>query len=126
MNKWVPSWERKVLESRGSAFVIPASEFKSKRPHVLILNDVAARIVEECRGQHDEFVFAWRRERVKNVEDEPVMPFRPIQTMNNTAYQGARRAAKLEEARVHHLRHTFGEDRALLLLTSTVSASQVH
>ena len=92
---------------------------------VNILNDVAARIVEECRGQHEEFVFVWRRERVKNVEDEPVMPYRPVHTMNNTAFQNARRVAKLERARVHDLRHTFGqrlreagvseEDRALLL-----------
>ena len=90
-----------------------------------LLNDVAARIVEECRGQHEEFVFVWRRERVKNIEDEPVMPYRPVNTMNNTAFQSARRAAKLEKARVHDLRHTFGqrlreagvseEDRALLL-----------
>ena len=45
--------------------------------------------------------------------------------MNNTAFQNARRAAKLERLRVHDLRHTFGqrlrdagvseEDRALLL-----------
>jgi integrase len=70
-------------------------------------------------------VFVWRRERVKNIEDEPVMPYRPVHTMNNTAFQNARRAAKLERARVHDLRHTFGqrlreagvteEDRALLL-----------
>jgi integrase len=95
------------------------------RPDVLVLNDVASRIVEECRGQHGEFVFVWRRERVKNIEDEPVMPYRPVATMNNTAFQGARRAAKLERVRVHDLRHTFGqrlreagvaeEDRALLL-----------
>jgi hypothetical protein len=61
-----------VLELERTVFVIPAAEFKGQRPHVLILNDVAARIVEECRGDHDEFVFVWRRERVKNIEDEPV------------------------------------------------------
>jgi integrase len=119
------AWERKVPELERSVFVIPAAEFKGQRPHVLILNDVATRIVEECRGGHDEFVFVWRRERVKNIEDEPVMPYRPVHTMNNTAFQNARRAAKLERARVHDLRHTFGqrlreagvteEDRALLL-----------
>jgi integrase len=119
------AWERKVPELERSVFVIPAAEFKGQRPHVLILNDVATRIVEECRGDHDEFVFVWRRERVKNIEDEPVMPYRPVHTMNNTAFQNARRAAKLERARVHDLRHTFGqrlreagvteEDRALLL-----------
>ena len=30
--------------------MIPAAEFKGQRPHVLILNDVVTRIVEECRG----------------------------------------------------------------------------
>jgi integrase len=121
--KW--AWERKVPELGRSVFVIPAAEFKGQRPHVLVLNDVATKIVEECRGVHDEFVFVWRRERVKNIEDEPVMAYQPVQTMNNTAFQNARRAAKLVRARVHDLRHTFGqrlreagvteEDRALLL-----------
>jgi integrase len=86
---------------------------------------VATKIVEECRGDHDEFVFVRRRERVKNIEDEPVMPYRPVHTMNNNAFHKAWRAAKLERARVHDLRHTFGQrlreagvtekDRALLL-----------
>ena len=67
----------------------------------------------------------WRRERVKNAARKPAMKYRPIETMNNTAFQGARRAARLERVRVHDLRHTFGqrlgeagvveEDRALLL-----------
>ena len=119
------AWERKVPEMDRSVFVIPAAEFKSQRPHVLILNDVAARIIEECRGADKEFVFVWRRERVKNVDEEPVMQYRSIETMNNTAFQTARRAANLERVRVHDLRHTFGmrlreagvseEDRALLL-----------
>ncbi len=121
--KW--AWERRVPELDRSVFVIPAEKFKGKRAHVLVLNDAAWRIIEECRGAHDEYVFVWRRERVKNFEDEPVMPYRPIHTMNNTAFQSARRAAKLDRVRVHDLRHTFGqrlrdagvaeEDRALLL-----------
>ena len=119
------AWERKVPELKRSVFVIPAGDFKSGRPHVLVLNDVAWRVVEECRGQHDEFVFVWRRERVKNIDEEPAMPYRPIETMNNNGFQKARRAAGLERVRVHDLRHTFGqrlrdagvaeEDRALLL-----------
>ncbi len=118
-------WEVKVPELNRSVFVIPASEYKGKRQHVLVLNDVAWKIVEECRGDHGEFVFVWRRERVKNFELEPVMPYGPINTMNNTAFQNARRQAKLEKVRIHDLRHTFGqrlrdggvaeEDRALLL-----------
>jgi integrase len=73
---------------------------------VLILNDVAWSVVEECRGTHREFVFVYRRERVKNVDDEPVMPYRPVNTMNNTAFQTGRRKAGLERVRVHDLRHT--------------------
>lgn len=119
------AWERQVPELKRSVFVIPPEHFKSDRHHVLILNDVAWRIVEECRGMHDEFVFVWRRERVVNLDDEPVMEYAPVGTMNNTGYQSARKAAGLDGVRVHDLRHTFGqrlrdagvaaEDRALLL-----------
>ncbi len=119
------AWERKVPELDRSVFVIPAAEFKGKRAHVLVLNDVASKIIEECRGTHDEFVFVWRRERVKNFDEEPAMNYSRVHTMNNTAFQNARRAAKLERVRVHDLRHTFGqrlrdagvseEDRELLL-----------
>jgi hypothetical protein len=72
---------------------------------------MAAEIVEECRGSHDEFVLVWRRERVKNIEDHAAMAYRRVNRMNNTACQNARRAANLERARVHDLRHTFGQRR---------------
>lgn len=121
--KW--EWEVEVPELGRSVFVIPAAEFKGKRNHVLILNDVAWDIVEACRGQHPEYVFVYRRERVKNFDLAPVMPYQRIGTMNNTAWQRARDEVGLSKARVHDLRHTFGqrlrdagvseEDRALLL-----------
>lgn len=118
-------WEHRVEELDRSVFVIPASEFKSRRPHVLILNDAAAAVIEECRGHHDEFVFVWRRERVKQLDKPPEMKYRRIHTMHNSGFQTARRAAGLDHVRVHDFRHTFGqrlrdagvsgEDRALLL-----------
>jgi len=49
--------------------------------------------VEQARNQHDEFVFIWRRERVENFDQEPVTPYQPVQSMNNTAWQTARRKA---------------------------------
>jgi integrase len=119
------SWEVPVPELGRSVFLIPAAEFKGKRAHVLILNDAAWRIVEECRGKHDEFVFVYRRERVVNLDQAPAMKYRRVDTMNNTAFQAARDEAGLGMMRVHDLRHTYGqrlrdagvaeEDRALLL-----------
>jgi integrase len=118
-------WEVPVSEIGRSVFVIPPQHYKANRPHVQILNDVAWSVVEQCRGMHDTYVFVYRRERVKNIELEPVMSYDRIETMNNTGFQAARRAAGLGGVRVHDLRHTFGqrlreagvqaEDRALLL-----------
>jgi len=117
-------WEVPVPEVGRSVFVVPAKAFKSKRDHVLILNDVAWRIVEAQRGRHAEHVFVYRRERVKHIEKEPAMKYRRIVTMNNTGFQAAREAAGLQ-VRVHDLRHTFAqrlrdagvsaEDRSLLM-----------
>jgi len=105
------SWEVPIPELERSVFVVPASEFKSRRAHVVILNDAACSIIETQRGKHALWVFPYRGTRVNG--------------MNNTAWQRARRAAKLPDVRVHDLRHTFAtrlraagvsaEDRAALL-----------
>ena len=118
-------WEVPVPELKRSVFVVPAAELKGKRDHVLILNDAAWSIVEACRGQHAEYVFVYRRERVKHLDREPAMAYHRLGTLNNTAWQTARDACGLSKVRVHDLRHTFGqrlrdagvseEDRALLL-----------
>lgn len=73
-----------------------------------LVNGDMARVVESVRGQHPEYVFVYRRERVKNTAIPPVMAFRRIQTMNNTAWQRARTAAGLGDLHVHDLRHTVG------------------
>ena len=46
------------------------------------------------RRSHPEFVFAFRG--------------KPVETMNNTAWQSARKRASLPQVRVHDLKHTFG------------------
>lgn len=105
------SWEIRVPEVGRSVFVIPAESFKGKRAHVVILNDVAWSIVQKQRRKHPIWVFPYRG--------------KPINTMNNTAWQDARERAHLKPVRVHDLRHTYGarlraagvseEDRAALL-----------
>ncbi len=105
------AWEVPVPEIGRSVFVIPPEGFKSERAHVVILNDIAWSIIESQRGLHPIWVFPYRG--------------RPGSTMNNTAWQRARREEKLQSVRIHDLRHTFGcrlraagvpvEDREVLL-----------
>ena len=92
-----------------SVFVIPPQQYKANRPHVQILNDEAWSVVQECRGMHQDHVVVYRREREKNIDEKPVMRYDRIETMNNTGFQAARKAAGLTELRVHDLRHTFGQ-----------------
>jgi integrase len=87
------TWEVRVPEIDRTVFVIPADAFKSRRAHVAILNDVAWSIIESQRGLHPTFVFPYRG--------------KPVSTMNNTAWQRARRNEGLQGVRIHDLRHTF-------------------
>jgi integrase len=88
------TWEVVVPEVGRSVFVVPAEAFKTKRPHVVILNDVAWSIIETQRGVHPIWVFPFRGRR--------------INTINNNGWQQARREAGLTLVRVHDLRHSIG------------------
>ncbi len=102
-------WEIKVPELGISVFEVPREHVKGRRrSRVVVCNSVAQSIVEAQRGKHDEFVFVWRRERVKNFDDAPLMPYRPIEKMNNTAWQTARTKAGIPDLHEHDLRHTVG------------------
>jgi len=102
-------WEIKVPELGISIFEVPRQHVKGRRrTRVVVCNSVAQSVIDAVRGQHEEFVFVWRRERVKNLDDAPVMPYRPISRMLNTAWRNARTAAKLGDLHVHDLRHTVG------------------
>jgi integrase len=104
-------WEVPVPEVGRSVFVIPPEAFKTKRPHVVILNDVAWSIIETQRGKHSIWVFPYRGRRIGK--------------MNNNGWQQARYEAGLTQVRVHDLRHSFAcrlraagvsaEDRGALL-----------
>lgn len=129
-------WEVKVPDAGRTVFVVPASAFKGKRDHVLILNDAAWRIIERQRelAQHKEFVFVYRQERVVHLDREPKGEYRRVETMNNTAFQQWRAEVGLTAVRIHDLRHTFGqrlrqagvskEDRDLLLGHASPDMSQ--
>lgn len=105
------TWEVAVPEVGRNVFVIPPEAFKTKRAHVVILNDVAWSIIKAQRGLHPIWVFPFRG--------------RHVNTMNNNGWQQARHEAGLPLVRVHDLRHSFGcrlraagvtaEDREALL-----------
>lgn len=77
-----------------SVFVLAGENTKNGEERVVLLNRVARSVVEECRGQHPEFVFTFQG--------------KPIERMNNSAWRKARSAVGLDGVRVHDLRHTFG------------------
>lgn len=102
-------WEIKIPELGCSVFEVPPEHVKGRRrTRLVICNSAAQAVIESTRGEHPDSVFVYRRERVKNLHLPAAMAYRPIVTMNNTAWQTARAAAGLGDLHVHDLRHTVG------------------
>jgi integrase len=143
-------WEirLKLDEIEVSVFEVPREHVKGRNKafDYVVCNSVAQSTIDEMRGQHDEYVFVWRRERtsqkkLKRHETTPPMPYRPIEAMNNNGWQRARSKARLGDLHVHDLRHTVGmrlreagvakETRSIILwhkdasMTAHYSAAQV-
>lgn len=78
-------WEVEVLELNTSVFLIPKNIVKNGEDRLVVLNRVAASVIDECRGHHREFVFTWK----KGPGGKP----RPTQSMNNTSWQTGRTTA---------------------------------
>ena len=103
--KW--EWELFIPELGISVFDVPKEFVKGKKAdRTLVCNSVSQAQVEEARGMHPEYVFVYRRERVKNLDMAPTMPYMPIETMNNSGWQTARKKAGLKDLHGHDLRHT--------------------
>ena len=95
-------WTHEVsVPGLGTAvFIIPSygdrKKFKPKNreDRLVVLNSIAEAVIEQVRGEHDEFVFTYKRKKV--------------QRMYNRAWRQAREKADLPHVTVHDLRHTFG------------------
>jgi integrase len=88
-------WEWEVLLSdKGSVFIIPRHRVKNREERLVILNRIAASVIESARGQHSEYVFVYQG--------------KPITGMLTSAWKKARIRAELPQVRVHDLKHTFG------------------
>jgi len=111
-------WEQRVPELdtpeiKRTVFVLPEWVTKNKEARVVVLNDVAQRIVDELRGQHPTYVFIWEDRKGRR---------RRFCRLNNSGWKAARRraAARYQQelgrpapdgfrrVRVHDLKHTCG------------------
>lgn len=81
-----------------TVFVVPGSSTKNGKPHYLVLNSVARRVIDRWRGKHKDFVFG-----------EPG----PESTLTSRSWQQAWKAAigpvPGHLKGVHNLKHTFGK-----------------
>ncbi len=94
-------WELFVEELGCSVFKVPPEHVKGRKDwKPLICNRVAQSIIEGQRGKHPEFVFTYQR----GEKHQP----HAVETMNNSGWQRARKAAGLRGVRVQDLRHTVG------------------
>lgn len=93
-------WEHRIKELDRSVFIIPAGMVKNREDRLVVCNRIAQSVIDTVRGQHAERVFAYKG----RGEDD----YRPIGSMNNTAWQKARKRAELPTLRIHDLKHTFG------------------
>jgi integrase len=87
-------WEVDVPTIGTSVFIVPGMRVKNGMDHLVVLNTVAAAVVERRRGRHPTHVFAYRDA--------------PVQRILNSAWKQARVRAGLAQVRVHDLKHTFG------------------
>jgi integrase len=87
-------WEVKLPMLNTSVFIIPGNYVKNGEDRLVVLNRVAASVVETRRGRHKTHVFCYKG--------------KPITRMLNSAWTRAREAANLKQVRVHDLKHTFG------------------
>ena len=87
-------WEVKVPALHTSVFIIPGRYVKNADDRLVVLNRIAASVVEGQRGEHPTHVFCFRG--------------KPVTRMLNTGWKQARAKADLTQVRVHDLKHTFG------------------
>ena len=64
------TWEVAVPELGRSVFVIPPEAFKTKRPHVVILNDVAWSIIEAQRSLASDLGLPVSRQAYQHHEQQ--------------------------------------------------------
>lgn len=92
-------WEW-LMEKDGIRYVVvPGNMTKNGESRPVVLNRVAATVVDVCRGRHPTHVFTYKPRGNR--------PYRPVDRLRNTAWRRARAAVGLPGLQVHDLRRTF-------------------
>lgn len=91
-------WEVKIGKKK-TAFILPETLTKTGMERVVILNEIAQRVIDARRGTHKTNVFTYRG--------------KPVTRLHSSAWKRAWKKAKLPTQSgilkgVHNLRHTFG------------------
>ncbi len=89
------NWEYPIPTLNTSIFIIPKEYSKNKLDRLVILNDIAKKIIEQVRGEHSVYVFIGKNKKTR------------IHHMRNNAWKTARKKLKIP-VRIHDLKHTFG------------------
>ncbi len=76
-------WEVKVPALETFVFIVPGSFVKNGEERLVVLNDIAKRVVDSRRGKHPTHVFAYKGE--------------PIQRMLNSAWCRVREKVGLKQ-----------------------------
>ncbi len=92
-------WEVEISELNTSVFILPETMTKTSTERIVVLNSIAARVVEARRSLPGEYVFSYGG--------------RPVARLHNNGWKRAWRDAGLPvesgiRRGVHNLRHTFG------------------
>lgn len=88
------AWEVKVPSLDTFVFIVPGKFVKNGEERLVVLNDIAKRVVDSRRGKHPTHVFAFKG--------------KPILRMLNSSWCRVREKVGLAQVRVHDLKHTFG------------------
>jgi integrase len=86
-------YEIDVPAFQTSVFIVPKERVKNRQDRLIVLNSVVKAVIEEVRGENEEWVFTYKGH--------------PISTMNTPAWKEVRTKAGIP-VRIHDLKHTYG------------------
>jgi len=103
--KW--DWEVEVPELETSVFIIPGDVVKNGRDRLVVLNRVAASVIEGKRGRHPEYVFTYRKHRIARIHNTAWRHARLKAVRQYEKVFGRACPEGFRNIRVHDLKHTF-------------------